>query len=72
MTTWANKEVVEFCNICEHEISMNWDVKRLGYKAYCPVCGERLMLCNECYDSLKKGQQCDYSAEKDGCFRWKK
>lgn len=40
--------VAEYCQNCETEIEMRWDVDTLGYKAYCPVCGERLMLCDAC------------------------
>ena len=51
--------VVEFCPHCETEVSMEWDVETYGYKAYCPYCGKRLMLCSEC------GGDCDY--ENDRC-----
>lgn len=42
------KMVVEPCPHCESEIEMEWDVKTQGYKATCPVCGNLLMLCDEC------------------------
>ena len=40
-------EVTEWCPHCESEITMTWDVQSMGYKAFCPVCGERLMHCDE-------------------------
>lgn len=39
--------VTEYCAFCESEIEMKWN-DELGYKAYCPFCGQRLMLCDEC------------------------
>lgn len=40
--------VTEVCPHCENEIEMVWNVNDRGYKAFCPVCGQRLMLCDEC------------------------
>lgn len=40
--------VVEWCPNCDTEIEMAWDVETLGYKTYCSVCGNRLMLCDAC------------------------
>ena len=45
-------EVTEWCPHCESEITMTWDVESMGYKAFCPVCGERLMLCDMCQRHL--------------------
>lgn len=63
--------VTEFCSNCETEIEMNWDVNVLGYKAFCPVCGQRLMLCDECtHRRIRDGEyidDCDYCAETDSC-----
>lgn len=39
--------VIEVCPHCENEIEMRWSVEEFGYKAFCPVCGNRLMLCDE-------------------------
>lgn len=41
--------VIEVCPTCETEIEMRWDVKKDGFKAFCPKCGEVLMLCDECF-----------------------
>ena len=62
---WA-RTVTEFCPHCENEITMMWDVETRGYKAYCPVCGGRLMLCDECFHG-EPGYSCDYSSETDTC-----
>lgn len=59
-------EVTEVCPHCENEVTLHWDVKGKGYKAYCPICGERLMLCSACHDD---GYGCDYDSETDKC-RW--
>lgn len=57
--------VVEVCPHCENEIEMQWDMKKHGYKAFCPVCGKRLMLCSECVHSGAGG--CDYNSKDDSC-----
>lgn len=65
-----NKIVTEVCPHCENEVSLMWDVKKQGYKAFCPVCGERLMLCSECLEPSDEGCErhvCDYSKETDSC-----
>ena len=63
-------EVTEWCPHCESEITMTWDVESMGYKAFCPVCGERLMLCDMCQHSGPDGEytgSCDYISESDTC-----
>lgn len=42
------KTIIEMCPHCEHEIEMVWDTEKQGYQAYCPVCGNVIMLCSEC------------------------
>ena len=59
--------VTERCQHCESEIMMRWSVEELGYRAYCPVCGEPLMLCDECRHTGEKG--CDYDSEARSCMR---
>ena len=61
-----SSEVTEMCPSCGHEVTIIWDTERDGYKAYCPVCGERLMLCSACHDD---DFACDYSKDTDSC-RW--
>lgn len=57
--------VTEVCPHCENEIEMRWNTEALGYKAFCPVCGRRLMLCDECRHSDNGG--CDYDSRTDSC-----
>ncbi len=62
--------ITEYCNNCETEVTMEWDVEMYGYKAYCPFCGERLMLCDECQHpngESKRCLSCDYDSETDTC-----
>ena len=63
------RTVTEVCNNCMRAIEMVWDVHEDGYKAYCPVCGERLMLCDECrHDSNGDyTDDCDYDSSTDTC-----
>lgn len=63
-------EVTEWCPHCECEITMSWDVTSRGYKAFCPVCGERLMLCDECQHRESQGKctgDCDFNHETNSC-----
>ena len=60
----AFNEITEVCPHCESEITMQWSIKESGYKAYCPVCGKRLMLCTACHDD---GYACDYDTDTDSC-----
>lgn len=59
------ESVIEVCPHCENEIEMRWDINKCGYKAFCPVCGKRLMLCSECMNSGAGG--CDYNSKDDSC-----
>lgn len=61
--------VAEWCPNCNTEIEMSWDVETLGYKAYCPVCGKRLMLCDACQHTPdgEYTDDCDYNTAKDTC-----
>jgi len=36
---WQYITVTEWCSECETEITMEWNVDKMGYKAFCPVCG---------------------------------
>lgn len=57
--------VTEQCPHCEEEIEMYWNTDVRGFKAFCPVCGNRLMLCDEC---LHMGRYtCDYDTTTDSC-----
>lgn len=72
--TYELPTVVEWCPHCETEIEMRWDVKKMGYQAYCPVCGEILMLCDECKHRGEDGafkDDCDWDSETKSC-KWRK
>lgn len=43
-----------------------WDTERDGYQAFCPYCGEVLMLCDECQHSEQR-QPCDFDADTSLC-----
>lgn len=53
--------IVEWCQNCENQITMLWDVEKDGCKACCPYCGEVLMLCDSCQG------KCDYDYGSDTC-----
>ena len=62
--------VTEYCPECESEIELRWDVSKDGYKTYCPVCGNRLMLCDACHHRRLNGEyidDCDYCSDTDTC-----
>lgn len=60
--------VTEVCPHCEAEVEMRWNVAADGYKAFCPHCGKRLMLCDACqHPEDKCVENCDYSSETDTC-----
>lgn len=64
------KTVTETCMECGHDVTLQWDVKKDGYKAFCPYCGTRLMLCDECHHRGKDDEycdDCDYCAETNKC-----
>lgn len=67
---WLPELVTEICPHCESEVTLEWDVEARGYKAFCPVCGGRLMLCDECQHRGPDGEHtgdCDYNPETDTC-----
>lgn len=57
--------IVELCPNCMNEIEMRWDTDVQGFKAFCPVCGKCLMLCDECLRN-RKGR-CSHYGGTDGC-----
>lgn len=64
------KIVTEVCPHCEMEVELIWDVEESGYKAHCPYCGHRLMLCDECLHRGPDGTycgDCDYDMTEDTC-----
>lgn len=62
--------VTEWCPHCENEVAFRWNVLVQGYKAFCPVCGKPLMLCDECQHREQTGKPvppCDYDSEAGAC-----
>ena len=60
---------VEFCQNCENEIELKWDINKFGFQAVCPICGNRLMLCDAC--THRHGtciQDCTYRSDIDRCM----
>lgn len=39
---YESPEITEVYPHCKSEVTLYWDVKDRGYKAFCPVCGERV------------------------------
>lgn len=71
----TRETVIEMCPHCGNEIEMAWSINDRGYKAFCSVCGKRLMLCDECMHSGPDGEfvgKCDYCSETDTCQHNKK
>lgn len=59
--------VCEMCPHCgEDVITTGWDISVHGFKATCPYCGDKLMLCAECQngDELRF---CDWNNETNTC-----
>lgn len=54
-------EVTETCPHCEAENTMIWNTHMDGFKAFCPHCGEKMMLCSVCPYRM----ECDW--DKDSC-----
>ena len=62
------KTVTEDCPTCGNEVTMVWDIEQNGYKATCPYCGGRLMLCDECqHPNGVYSDDCDYDALTKSC-----
>lgn len=57
--------VTEVCPHCEAENTIAWDTDKEGYTAYCPRCGKKMMLCDDCRHS-PGFTACDWE-EKVGC-----
>lgn len=58
--------VEECCPSCSREATILWNIGEDGYHAYCPYCGNRLMLCSECPATFGDGS-CDYDSAADRC-----
>nr|WP_303181849.1 hypothetical protein [Lachnoclostridium phocaeense] len=51
-----------YCKHCDKDVSFSWSENQ-GYKSFCPVCGQVIMLCDAC---KKAGFTCDFKKE-TGC-----
>ena len=61
--------VTEYCPHCESEVEIHgWNTERDGYQAFCPYCGEVLMLCDECHQEAGR-DVCNYDTKTGTCFR---
>ena len=60
--------VTETCPHCKSGIEMRWDAGKLGFSAFCPVCGRRIMLCGACRRAGDAGP-CDYDRTRNRCRR---
>lgn len=68
--------VTEVCPYCDTEITMRWNIKEQGFKAFCPVCGKILMLCDECFHAEDEyAGKCNWCKDKltgkEKCYRTK-
>lgn len=72
ISPYVKTECVETCPHCGEEVEINWCTKENGYEVYCPYCGKKIMLCDECMHANDNvTQKCDWCKE-TGCFRNKK
>lgn len=53
--------IVEWCINCNKQVTMLWDLEEDGFTAFCPYCGEKMMLCEQCQG------ECDYNYGFDIC-----
>lgn len=51
--------VTECCPHCDTESTLMWSVEEHGYEIYCPVCGQKIMLCSMC----DHHNDCDWTEE---------
>lgn len=57
------KEITAFCNHCDEEFVLPWNIKKHGLIVHCPYCGEEIRLCDVC----PLHEECDYDAETGCC-----
>lgn len=41
-------EIEEVCSNCDELINTNWNIEKYGYIMYCPFCGTKMYICNQC------------------------
>lgn len=61
--------VTEWCSVCGMENTIQgWSIERDGLTAYCPHCGNLMMLCSECERQCSwdtQSNRCQYTVEKE-------
>ncbi len=60
----------ELCPHCNYENEFQWDTEVDGFKAYCPHCGNIMMLCDLCLHDPITDEYiggCDYCEKTDSC-----
>lgn len=58
--------VTEECPECGRENTLEWNVAKQGYHAFCPNCGFPMLLCSEC---LVDDGICDWDGNTGICYR---
>lgn len=60
---------VETCPHCGNEIELRWNINELGFRAFCPICGGSMMLCDACqHRHGELHDDCDFmKTNEDGC-----
>lgn len=61
--------VYEVCPHCSTEVAIRWDVKVDGFTAYCPICGNKLMLCSMCDAGIENCGICGFGYADDSCLQ---
>ena len=41
-------KIEEPCSHCDELVNVDWNLTEHGYVMYCPYCGEKMYLCNQC------------------------
>lgn len=58
--------VTEQCHECGAENTIEWNMAKQGYYAFCPNCGDPMMLCWEC---VVDSGFCDWDEDTSLCYR---
>ena len=56
----------QHCDNCDNDVLMHWDTSLHGFVAYCPICGERLFLCDVCEHNRNRDNDCDWKCDYNG------
>lgn len=62
--------ISEICPHCENENTLYWNEAKDGYKAFCPHCGKKMMMCSACLNAADNiMQRCNWDEIAQSCFR---